>query len=76
MNQALVARSVCSSQIFQKPFSLANKFHQASAGMKVLFVLLKMGNQLIDSFSQNSYLHFRRARVSLIDAIFLDNFRL
>jgi hypothetical protein len=50
MNQVLVPGSVCSFQIFQKSFSLANEFHQASAGMKVFFVLLKMGDQLIDSF--------------------------
>jgi len=74
LNQSLIPAFIGSFQVFQKSFSLADQSHQAPTGMKILFMGLEMANQLVDSFSQDSYLDFWGTRISRMHLIVLNDF--
>jgi len=53
-------------QKIQKTASLTYHLQKAPAGVMVFFMCLEVLSQIIDPFSQDRNLHFRRARIHLV----------
>jgi hypothetical protein len=58
-NQRLVAIVVNGLKIFQKPTTATDELQEASPGVMILFVCLKVFSQVPDPSSQDRNLNFR-----------------
>jgi hypothetical protein len=63
LNEAAIAFSVLRLNVIQKPTPVAHHFEEAPPGGMILLVSLEMFGEIIDSFTEQSDLDFRRSRI-------------
>jgi hypothetical protein len=73
LNDTAIAFSVLRLNIVQKPASVANHFEEASPRGMILLVSLEMFGEIVDSFTEQSDLNFRRSRIGGMDARLADD---
>ena len=52
---------------------MTDHFQKTAPGMMILFMHLEMLGEEIDALGEHRNLHLRRAGVTLVDAVFLDD---
>jgi hypothetical protein len=73
-DDVLISFNIRSSEVVQEPSSLTHQFEKTPSRVVVFLVNFEVVGQIIDPIAQNSYLHFRRARVPVMQFKPVNNF--
>jgi hypothetical protein len=73
LNDTAITFSVLRLNIVQKPASVAYHLEEASPGGMILLVSLEMFGEIVDSFTEQSDLNFRRSRIGGMDPRLADD---
>jgi hypothetical protein len=73
LNDTAIAFSVLRLNVVQKPAPVAHHFEEAPPGGMILLVSLEMFGEIVDSFTEQSDLNFRRSRICGMDPILADH---
>src|SRR5689334_23248357 len=76
VDQVLVTLLIGAPQIVEQGAALADKLEQPATRMIVLHVRLEVLGQIVDALGEDGDLHFRRASVSGLLGVLLDDFSL
>jgi len=69
LNDTAIAFSVLRLNIVQKPAPVAHHFEEAPPGGMILLVSFEMFGEIVDPFTEQSDLDFRRSRISRVHPI-------
>jgi hypothetical protein len=73
LNDTAITFSVLRLNIVQKPAPVAHHFEEAPTGGMILLVSLEMFGEIVDSFTEQSDLDFRRSGVCRMHPILADH---
>jgi len=68
-----VSHTIYTTQVGQLSFALAHQLEQSISWVFVMFVDVKMLNEMVNPRGQKGHLHFRRSRVTRVCLVFLDD---
>ena len=74
-NDGTITLNILLVKVAEQTTAMADHLQKTTAGMIILFVLLKMFRQVCNASCKNSNLDFRGTRVALMNCILCDDFR-
>jgi hypothetical protein len=73
LDQALIPFEIAFLQIIEKPPPLPYQLQEAPTGMVILDMNLEVPGEVVDTLTQQGYLHFGRASIRLMNPELLDD---